>query len=298
FNPMLYEYADFSFKLFSRTEGDFSKFTLLFQTYLIPDFFYSTLIPGIIIIAAIIGILLTLAILVKRSNLQDEEKGLVTFSISSIICTMVIIILFSEMDAWPYISQIPVLLYIIAVLLIFKLCAHMHGIQLFLLILITINLIMLTGLVLTIPTTPNEDQYSLIQTMEENDITHAFSNFWDANLITYLSNERVKVRAVEYVGVLAPFIDLSNIQWFENQRLSEMPLTLIVRSDDTVNFYSFVASHPPDRFNDLQYYSVLQYDSLNSTSVSEVPKNWREKLGTVNIGFSRIFEKFHLLTSS
>lgn len=298
FNPMLYEYADFSFKLFSRTEEDFSKFTLLFQTYLVPDFFYSTLIPGIIIISTIITILLILAILVKRSNLQDDEKGLVIFSISSIICTMVIIILFSEMDAWPYISQIPILLYIIAVLLIFKFNTQIHVMQLLLLILIAINLVMLTGLILTIPTAPNENQYSLIQTMEDNGITHAFSNFWDANLITYLSNERVKVRAVEYVGVLTPFIDLSNIQWFENQRLSERPLTLIVRSDDTVNFYSFVASHPPDRFNDLQYYSVLQYDSLNSTSISEVPNNWREKLGTVSIGFSRIFEKFHLLTSS
>lgn len=298
FNPMLYEYADFSFKLLSRTENDFSKFTLLFQTYLVPDFFYSTLIPGIIIIAAIMGILLTLAILVKRSTLQDEDKGLVIFSISSIICTMVIIILFSEMDAWPYISQIPVLLYVIAVLLIFKLNSRLHILKLLLLILISINLVMLTGLILTIPATPNENQYSLIQTMEEHGITHAFSNFWDANLITYLSNERVKVRAVEYVGVLTPFIDLSNIQWFENQRLSEKPLTLIVRSDDTVNFYSFVASHPPDRFNDLQYYSVLQYDSLNSTSISEVPKNWREKLGTVSIGFSRIFEKIYLLTSS
>lgn len=298
FNPMLYEYADFSFKLLSRTETDFSKFTLLFQTYLVPDFLYSTLIPGVMIIAVIMAILLGLAILVKRSTLQDEDKGLVIFSISSIICTMIIIILFSEMDAWPYISQIPILLYIIIILLIFKLKVQLRYILMLLLILITINLIMLTGLILTIPTTPNDNQYSLIQTMEENGITHAFSNFWDANLITYLSNERVKVRAVEYVGVLTPFIDLSNIQWFENQKLSEKPLTLIVRSDDTENFYSFVASNPPDRFNDLQFYSVLQYDSLNSTSIKEVPKNWREKLGTVNIGFSRILEKFHLLTTS
>jgi len=295
FNPMLYEYADFSFRLFSRTPEEFSKFTLLFQTYLVPDFFNSTILPGIIIIAAIIGISLILAVLVKRSNLKDDDKRVIIFSISSIFSTMAIIILFSEMDAWPYISQIPILIYIIATLLIFKIRIHTKFFHSLLVILITINLIMLTGLILNIPNSPNENQYTLIKTLEENGITHAYANYWDANLISYLSNEKVQVRAVEYVGVLTPFIDLSNIRWFEEQKLSDKPLTLIVRSDDNIYFTSFVAKYPPDRFNDLGYYCVLQYDSLNNTVISDVPRNWREKLGTVNIGLSRIMEKLNLL---
>ena len=297
FNPMFYEYADFSFRLFSRTSEEFLKFTLLFQTYLVPDFCYNTLIPGIIVIVGMIGIFLILAVVVKRSNIPDDEKGLLIFSISSIVCTMAIIITFSEMDAWPYISQIPILMYIIATVLIFRANHFVTFLKFLLVMLVSVNLIMLSSLAFFIPESPNSNETELIDILTQHGVTHAFANFWDANLITYLSHESVKVRAVEYVGILAPFIELSDIRWFEEQRLSEKPLTLIVKNSETKDLLTFIASHPPDRFNDLGYYSALQYDSLNSTAISEVPDNWREKLGSTTIGLSRILEKFSLLTN-
>jgi hypothetical protein len=297
FNPMLFEYGDFTFKLFSRSENDFSNLYTILQSYLVPDYLYPDQIPRTLIIILIMVLLLAAVFYTKRSVLPETEKGLVIFSLLSIVCTMGIIIIFSEMDAWAYISQIPVLMYLAATIVIFNVHSRIAWARYLLIILVTLNLVVMAGMITGLNTSPNGDQYALIDTLSQNGITSAYADFWDANVITYLSHDSLHVRSVQYAGILAPFIEgAMNIRWFERQAMTNMPLTLIIKNSDPGDFLSFISKNNPDRFNDLGYYSVVQYDSLNETSFTDVPKNWREKLGSANIGMSRIFEKITLLT--
>nr|WP_319539672.1 hypothetical protein [uncultured Methanospirillum sp.] len=297
FNPMLFEYGDFTFKLFSRTETDFSNFFTILQSYLIPDLFYPGQIPRTILIVVIMAVLVVLTFYIKRTALPETDKRLVIFSLLSIVCTMGIIIVFSEMDAWAYISQIPVLAYLAAIIVIFHSHSRITWAQYLLILLVTVNLVMMAGLIASLNTSPNEEQYKLIDTLSQNGVRFAYANFWDANVITYLSHDTLTVRSVEYTGILAPFIGgAMNIRWFERHTMDEMPLTLIIKNSDPGDLLPFISKNPPDRFNDLDFYSVVQYDSLNQTAFTDVPKNWRERLGSTNIGMSRILEKITLLT--
>ncbi len=297
FNPMLFEYGDFTFKLFSRTDTDFSNFFTILQSYLVPDLLYPGQIPRSIIIIVIMAAIVVMAFYIKRTTLPEIDKGVVIFSLLSIVCTMGIIIIFSEMDAWAYISQIPVLAYLAAIIVIF----HSHGriawAQYLLILLVTVNLVMMAGPIASLNASPNEEQYKLIDTLSQNGVRFAYANFWDANVISYLSKDNLSVRSVQYEGILAPFIGgAMNIRWFERHAMAEMPLTLIIRTSDPGDLLSFISKNQPDRLNDLDFYSVVQYDSLNQTAFTDVPKNWREKLGSINIALSRILEKVTLLT--
>lgn len=64
---------------------------------------------------------------------------------------------------------------------------------------------------------PNEEEYGLIKYLEENNLTVGYSDYWDSNIITYLSGEKIKVRAIGYRdGHITPYHYriLSSSRWY------------------------------------------------------------------------------------
>lgn len=64
---------------------------------------------------------------------------------------------------------------------------------------------------------PNKEQYDVIRFLESKNLTFGYGNYWDANLITYLSNERVTVRPVNSnESTLRPFRWFTSERWYDS----------------------------------------------------------------------------------
>lgn len=64
---------------------------------------------------------------------------------------------------------------------------------------------------------PNVQENGLISFLKQNDLTWGYATYWDANVITYLSDEGVTVRAVHFLpdGVESDTL-LSDEQWYQS----------------------------------------------------------------------------------
>jgi hypothetical protein len=66
---------------------------------------------------------------------------------------------------------------------------------------------------------PNNDELDLINYLTHNNLNYGYADYWDSNIITYLSNEKITVLPVTIsYSKLMPFRWLSCEKWFEDGR--------------------------------------------------------------------------------
>lgn len=64
---------------------------------------------------------------------------------------------------------------------------------------------------------PNNEELQLIDFLQENNLTYGLGDYWDSNLITYLSNEKIIIRPYSTnTGEIDAFRWASCENWFEN----------------------------------------------------------------------------------
>ncbi len=62
---------------------------------------------------------------------------------------------------------------------------------------------------------PNKEQYGLIDYLEKNNLTTGYGDYWNANIITYLSDENVTIRAIRpNDNQILPWFWLSCSEWY------------------------------------------------------------------------------------
>lgn len=69
----------------------------------------------------------------------------------------------------------------------------------------------------TLSSQPNAVEHGLIEALESHNLTYGYGNYWDANVVTYLSGERVKIRPIEYdeaSGGYVPAATWTCEQWY------------------------------------------------------------------------------------
>lgn len=85
---------------------------------------------------------------------------------------------------------------------------------------------------------PNQDEYRLINYLEENNLTIGYSDYWDSNVLTYLSGEKVKVRSIGYRdGFIVPYHYriLSSSRWY-----TDSPTKFFILYDHNVSGFSYM----------------------------------------------------------
>ncbi|HTY14522.1 MAG TPA: hypothetical protein VMC42_02340 [Methanoregulaceae archaeon] len=168
---------------------------------------------------------LALLILSIVSLRKQIHKKMVIFCLCSIGSGLIIISLTNLPQATRYL-----IFYGILIFVLISLCYRDNGKKVFLvLIFIVILLNGISGsLYIYTMTPPNQDQQQLIAFLEDNNLTNGFGDYWDSNVITYLSNDVVTVRAVVVAGNrLYPFRWLSSESWYSDKEASKADFLLV-----------------------------------------------------------------------
>ena len=78
----------------------------------------------------------------------------------------------------------------------------------------------------TLDSQPNKAEYGLIDLLQANDLHYGYGNYWTANVITYLSNENVTIRQLNFndsiyklndTSRLVPYLWFSGESWYTYQ---------------------------------------------------------------------------------
>jgi hypothetical protein len=117
-------------------------------------------------------------------------------------------------------------------------------------------------------TTPNQHEYDLIAFLESNNLHYGMADFWDSNVISYLSNGRVIIRAVVPSGdKLFPFKWLSVESWYSNDETKKFNFILVRNLTpqerpflNPGNIGPYIEAHPPDKVLYWQDYVVYIYN--------------------------------------
>jgi hypothetical protein len=63
---------------------------------------------------------------------------------------------------------------------------------------------------------PNVPEYDLINYLSENNLTYGYGDYWDSDIITYLSNGKVAVRSAWIcTDGIRPYKLISNDNWYK-----------------------------------------------------------------------------------
>ena len=72
----------------------------------------------------------------------------------------------------------------------------------------------------TLDSQPNKEEYGLIDLLQANDLHYGYGNYWTANVITYLSNENVTIRQLNFNDSIYKLNDTSRLVpylWFSGE---------------------------------------------------------------------------------
>ena len=116
---------------------------------------------------------------------------------------------------------------------------------------------------------PNREQYELINYLKESNLTLGFGNYWDSNIITYLSKEDILMRPIVFIDIktsygyatrIIPRMWLSCERWFkENPKVNES--VFIIQSHfQNEKIENFVHENPPKKILEFRSYKIYVYD--------------------------------------
>lgn len=162
--------------------------------------------------------------------------------------------------ALRYLSIIPVLLYCI-IAIFFSRSERQH--QILSIILISLIFFSLLNSVQSVGSLsePNVDEHKLISLLSQQKITHAYADYWDATVTTYLASGSVTIRPVKYEeGIIQPFLFLSSRTWFpQNFSRSESFVLITRNSSPTGNLSHIPSLYPADETYTVEPYTVSVY---------------------------------------
>jgi hypothetical protein len=125
---------------------------------------------------------------------------------------------------------------------------------------------------------PNREQYELIDYLKGSNLTFGYGNYWDSNIITYLSKEKIIIRPIKFHfrhnpytierneslssrdAMIRPYMWLSCERWF-----TELPKTngnfFIIQSQfQKEENENFVHKNPPKKILEFRNYKIYVYD--------------------------------------
>jgi len=109
---------------------------------------------------------------------------------------------------------------------------------------------------------PNQEQYDLIEYLKESDLTYGYGDYWDSNIITYLSKEEVVIRPVTFTpNSITPFRWLSCERWFKEQSNSPGNIFIIEKNAQTTEIESIVNANPPKETIEFGSYKIYVWDT-------------------------------------
>jgi len=250
--------------------GIFQNILILFKNYvyLYNDIFFSlsrnwnVLIASIILILSLIGLFYT----IKEPNrsiplmhIRDYTGSNITTNIDRMmkrkkinlltalfLCVIIpsIIYILSDYAAFGLLRYLS--FPFLAVLLILFIYAKIEnpGTTACILLLILVNMGIGIGTVSSMDLPANSDSYQFIDFLNENNLTYGYGDYWDANLITYLSGGTITIRPIIYKDSdIYPFEWLTCDCWYKHPP-SEFFLLVGERNRNLLN-YSL--EFPPSR---------------------------------------------------
>jgi hypothetical protein len=113
---------------------------------------------------------------------------------------------------------------------------------------------------------PNQPQLGLIENLKDNGLQYGVGDYWDSNIITYLSNEQVIIRQVFiYNGAILPRLWLSSERWFSDKSINYTKFFIIFRANDTLKMNElrlFLAHNQPIETKSYGDYTIYVYNQV------------------------------------
>jgi hypothetical protein len=111
--------------------------------------------------------------------------------------------------------------------------------------------------------TPNVREYGLIGYLEENNLTYGYSDYWTANLVTYLSGEGVTLRPVSIDGsAIAPYKIETSVRWYDYHP-RQYVIVVDEHGEQADAASAYVGSRAPARALHYEDYAIYVYDDAS-----------------------------------
>ncbi len=108
---------------------------------------------------------------------------------------------------------------------------------------------------------PNQEQYGLIEYLKESNLTFGYADYWDSNIITYLSKEDIIIRPVKFTGTkIVPSKWLSCARWFRDQNNTN-EVFVIYKDRQKTDIQTMVSENPPKKTLEFESYIIYVWDS-------------------------------------
>lgn len=135
---------------------------------------------------------------------------------------------------------------------------------------VVINLVYVLNVSFDTTHTPNEEQYQLIDFLKKSNLSFGYGEYWDSNVITYLSHEDVTIRPIWIENGLDPRYWNSAKRWYD---YIPDKFFIIVRTanEKALNYYknNYVLPEPIQIIDYKNYkiflYSTSDFDIRNRT---------------------------------
>lgn len=112
---------------------------------------------------------------------------------------------------------------------------------------------------------PNDDQYELINYLQENNLKTGYGDYWDANLITYLSHEKITIRPIYfYRDGITPMKLLTSENWYVSRPETYFVILNQNYGNDVKEFDQVLKGHEPIVTYDYQNYKIYCYNSTDN----------------------------------
>lgn len=107
---------------------------------------------------------------------------------------------------------------------------------------------------------PNEAEYKLIDHLEANGLTFGYGDYWDANVYTYLSGEKVTILPVLFKDEnITPYKWLTCKRWYG--QMPDQYFVIVRKNDSNAAFMeSYVKSHPALTKAEYENYYIYTFD--------------------------------------
>lgn len=216
-----------------------------------------------VLIPITIGIIYFVVVNISPSKISEEPLCL--FAFLSIAFTSIVYILTSvsiNISTTRYLT-FPLIMWIVILAMIFnKNTKHYRLYSILLLSLIIINAGSNMELYNSGYPAPNQEQYELIEYLKESNLTFGYGDYWDSNLITYISNENIIVRPVKFTGTkIFPSRWLSCERWFKDQNNTNREVFIIEKDRQKTDIETMVTENPPKETLQFGSYIIYVWDT-------------------------------------
>lgn len=169
---------------------------------------------GYLVILLFIGLAVAFAFYARGQKSPESRYLMVSFAVSALIFSPVLILTNMPLYDAHYLTFV-----VLGFLLLLSVVLKSDRLTLSLITVLVVACLLANLLyVLSLDHRPNAEEYDLIEVLESNNLTYGYANYWDANVITYLSGETVTVRSIRYdfeSDEYVPHRWLSCEQWYQ-----------------------------------------------------------------------------------